>query len=66
MGIVVKEVKSERVSLRLTPSIKRKIETEILPRVSKETGTKCTLTDYIQLLIEEDLEFRTNNKGEVI
>ena len=62
MSKVVKEKKSERISFRVTPTIKDKIETEILPKLSEEIGTKCTLTDYINQLIKEDIEFRKEYK----
>ena len=62
MGKVVRTPKSDRISFRVTPTIKDKIETEILPKLSEERGTKCTLTDYINQLIKEDIEFRKEYK----
>ena len=59
MGKVVKAPKSDRISFRVTNEVRVNIETEILPRMTREKGVKYTMTDYLNDLLQQDFNNRS-------
>ena len=58
MGKVVRTPKSDRISFRVTGDVRLNIETEILPKITKEKGIKYTMTDYLNDLLRMDFNKR--------